>query len=261
VRRRTRSLSTVVPAVAAVILLGATPATARPAGGTTPTGSITVSAAASLTEAFTALGDRFERRNPRADVTFNFGSSSSLVSQIQAGAPADVFAAADLATMDRLVADGEVATTPTPFARNTMVIAVKPGNPEELTGVDDLADAGTISLCGAAAPCGVYAARVLERAGVTVPERRITRGADARATVGAVARGDAAAAIVYVTDVEAAGRSVAAVAIPAAQNVIAVYPIAPLAASSNRRLARAFVDFVTSPAGQRTLAAYGFLPA
>lgn len=247
----------------ALLVALATAFSAAPAGASRPaakpSGSITVSAAASLTEAFGAIGEKFEKQNPKATITFNFGSSSALVTQIQGGAPADVFASADLTTMDKLVSGGQVTDTPTPFARNQMQLAVKPGNPMKVTSVADLADLGTVSLCGPTVPCGVYAASVLKKAGVTIPESSITRGVDAKATIAAVAQGDANAAIVYVTDVKAAGTTVSPVEIPVDQNVIAVYPIAPIESSSNPKLGSAFVAFVASPAGQRILAKYGFL--
>ena len=256
--RRVRRCLLALALVATVGALATAPAGAARRDAK-PSGSITVSAAASLTEAFTKLGADFEKQNPKATVTFNFGSSSTLVTQIQGGAPADVFASADLATVDKLVSGGQVATTPTPFARNQMQIAVKPGNPDHLTSVSDLSGVGTVALCGTTVPCGVYAASVLKRAGVTIPESSITRGVDAKATLGAVSQGDAHAAIVYVTDVKAAGATVTAVAIPDDQNVVAVYPIAPLTSAAKPKLAKAFVAYVVSPAGQKTLARYGFL--
>lgn len=220
--------------------------------------TITVSAAASLTEAFTALGAAFERRTPRATVTFNFGPSTTLATQIAGGAPVDVFAAADPASMNRLAAGGEVTATPSRFARNRMEIAVKPSNPRAVHNVADLARLDVVSLCAPSVPCGHYAARVLQRAGVTIPTSRVARTADAKAALATVARGDADAAIVYVTDVIAAGATVDPVTIPARANVTAVYPIAPIAASPNLRLAQAFVEFVVSPAGGRILSRYGF---
>ena len=252
-----RSLLALVVIVVLAALTAAPAGAARSSAKTS--GSITVSAAASLTEAFTKLGSGFQRKNPKATVTFNFGSSSALVTQIQGGAPADVYASADLTNMDKLVSGGQVTTTPTPFARNQMQIAVKPGNPKNIKSVADLANVGTIALCGAAVPCGVYATSVLRRAGTMIPESSITRGADAKATLGAVSQGDANAAIVYVTDVKSAGATVSAVAVPDDQNVVAVYPIAPITTSSNPKLTRAFIAYVVSPAGQKTLAQYGFL--
>ena len=255
---RRRPVVLLLALVVAVMTLVAAPAGAARSSAET-SGSITVSAAASLTEAFTKLGSGFQRKNPKATVTFNFGSSSALVTQIQGGAPADVYASADLTNMDKLVSGGQVTATPTPFARNQMEIAVKPGNPKNVKTVADLANVGTIALCGATVPCGVYAGSVLKRANVTIPDSSLTRGADAKATLGAVATGDANASIVYVTDVLSAGTVVTGVAIPDTQNVIAVYPIAPITTSSNAKLAQSFIAYVVSPAGRKTLAKYGFL--
>jgi molybdate transport system substrate-binding protein len=161
--------------------------------------------------------------------------------------------------MDKLVTTGKVTASPTVFARNRLEIAVKPGNPKGIRTLADLRGAGTVALCAASVPCGVYAANVLSRAGVTIPESSITRGADAKATLAAVSPGDANAAVVYVTDVKAARGAVQGVVIPDDQNAVAVYPLAPLAASSNARLARSFTAYVASLAGERTLARFGFL--
>jgi len=259
--RRRPVLLVLTLAIALVAFVAGIPAGATQPGAKKATGAITVSAAASLTEAFTALGEKFQKQNPKATVTFNFGSSSALVTQIQGGAPADVYASADLTNMDKLVSGGQVTVTPTPFARNQMEIAVKPGNPAKVASVADLATIGTIALCGATVPCGVYAGSVLKKANVTIPETSITRGVDAKATLASVAQGDANAAIVYVTDVQSAGTTVTGVEIPEDQNVVAVYPIAPLASSSNPKTATAFVQYVASPAGQKILAKYGFLAA
>jgi len=117
---------------------------------------------------------------------------------------------------------------------------------------------GTVALCGSTVPCGVYAASVLGRAGVVIPESHVTRGTDATTTLGAVSTGDADAAVVYATDGVAAGRAVTTVPIPADQNVTAVYPIAPLARSGSPRLAAAFVRFVRSATGGRILVRNGF---
>ena len=126
--------------------------------------------------------------------------------------------------------------------------------------VKDLSNVGIVSLCGAQVPCGVYAANILQRAGVAIPESSITRGADVKTTLAAVSQGDAQAAMVYVTDVTAAGSTVQGVEIPEAENTIAVYPIAPIAGTTNARLANAFIAYVLSPAGQKILVKYGFLP-
>jgi molybdate transport system substrate-binding protein len=233
-------------------------AATAPAG--TASGAITVSAAASLTEAFGEIGSDFEAANPDATVAFNFGSSGTLATQIQQGAPADTFASADEDDMDELVAARLVEGDPTVFARNELVIVTEPGNPEGVETLEDLAGLDVVSLCGDTVPCGRYAADILQTAGVTIPESRLTRGQDAKATLGAVTTGDADAGIVYVTDAKTAGNAVATVAIPAAQNAIATYPIATLRASGNDATSRAFVEFVTSSSGRTTLRGYGFLP-
>jgi len=221
-------------------------------------GEVTVSAAASLTDSFTALAKAFRTANPKVKVRLNFGSSSTLVAQIQAGAPSDVIAAADLVSVERLVASGNVVAAPRVFARNSMAIAVKPGNPEKVKSIKDLARLKTIAMCGKAAPCGVYASSALSRAGVVVKESNITRGVDAKATLGAVVTGDADAAIVYKTDVIAAGKSIQAVDIATASNVKAMYGIASIRGSKNGSLAKAFVDFVLSEQGWRILKGFGF---
>jgi molybdate transport system substrate-binding protein len=223
-------------------------------------GTITVSAAASLTEAFTKMAADFEQANPGTTITPNFAASSALVNQIQGGAPADVFASADGTNMQKLVAGGQVTAEPTVFAANELTIVVKKGNPERVKSLADLADLGTVSLCADAVPCGKYAAQALSQAGVTIPPEKITKGADVKATLSAVSTGDADAAIVYTTDAKAVGSAVQVVAIPAWLNVYAIYPIARVAESENRDLANAFVKYTVSPAGQKTLQGYGFLP-
>jgi len=221
-------------------------------------GEVTVSAAASLTDSFVALAKAFRAANPKAKVRLNFGSTSTLVAQIQAGAPSDVIAAADMSSVERLVASGNVVAAPRVFARNSLSIAVKSGNPEKVKSIKDLARLKTIAMCGKAAPCGVYASSVLSRAGVVVKESNITRGVDAKATLGAVVTGDADAAIVYKTDVIAAGKSIQAVDIATASNVKAIYGIASIRGSKNGSLAKAFVDFVLSEQGWRILKGFGF---
>jgi molybdate transport system substrate-binding protein len=251
-------LAAVLAAVSALFV----PATAGAAKhtSTTPTGTITVSAAASLTEAFTKMGADFQKANPGTTVAFNFAASSALVTQIQGGAPADVFASADGTNMQKLVSGGQVTAEPTVFAANALTIVVKPGNPKKIKSLADLARVGTISLCADTVPCGKYAQQALAQAGVSIPADKTTKGADVKGTLAAVSTGDADAAIVYTTDAKAAGATVQAVKIPAWLNVYAIYPLAPLASSSNQALAKAWVQYTVSPAGQKTLQSYGFLP-
>ena len=221
-------------------------------------GDLTISAAASLTDSFTALVRQFRKENKAVKVRLNFGSSSTLVSQIQSGAPSDLMASADLTNIEKLVASGNVVVTPKVFARNTMTIAVKPGNPKSVRSVADFASLPYVALCGKTVPCGVYATSVLARAGVSLVESRVTRGIDAKATLSAVANGDADAAIVYATDVLAAKKSVNGIEIPATQNVKAMYGIAPIRGSKNVAAARSFIDFVLSEQGWEILKSFGF---
>jgi molybdate transport system substrate-binding protein len=253
--------------VALAVILAVVGTSAATASGGAPaarakqlSGTITVSAAASLTDAFAKLAADFERANPGTTITTNFAASSALVTQIQGGAPADVFASADGTNMQKVVSGGEVTAEPTVFAANELTIVVRKANPKHVKSLADLADVGTVALCAEAVPCGRYASQALSQAGVTIPPGKVTRGADVKATLSAVSTGDADAAIVYTTDARAAGSSVGIVRIPAWLNVYAVYPIAPIAASPNLPLAGAFVRYTVSPAGRKTLQSFGFLP-
>ena len=234
-------------AIAALLLVGCGSAESRT--------SITVSAAASLTGAFTEIADEFAAAHPDVDVALNFGSSGQLAAQISDGATADVAAFADTAAMDTLAKAGLVDESDV-FATNELTIVTKPGNPSGVTGLADLK--GVVSLCVETAPCGKFAAQVLAAAGVTIPEGSVTRGADVKATLAAVAEGDAVAAIVYVTDARAAAGRVDEVEIPAASNTVAEYPIAVVRNSTHAEAARAFRDAVVSEGGRKVLRTAGF---
>jgi molybdate transport system substrate-binding protein len=223
-------------------------------------GGVTVSAAASLEEAFTAIGEDFESANPGTEVTFNFGSSGELATQIRNGAPADVVAFAATSDMTGLEGAGLLDGGYHTFATNSLVIVTKPGNPEGVAGLADLATVGTVSLCADTAPCGRYADEVLTEADVTIPTDRVTRGQDARATLSAVADGDAEAGLVYVTDAATAGDAVSVVQIAATENVAASYPIAVVAGSAEREASVEFVEFVLGPDAQAVLRDAGFGP-
>jgi molybdate transport system substrate-binding protein len=220
-------------------------------------GTITVFAAASLTEAFGQIGTRFEHDHPSTTVSFDFGSSSALATQISQGAPADVFASADEANMALLTTPSTVVRHPTDFAHNRLAILVADGNPDHVTSLDDLADPElAVVLCAAQVPCGKYARQILSNAGVTVTPRSYE--ADVKGVVTKVATGDADAGIVYVTDARTAKDDTDSVAIPASQNAVATYPIAATSGSANPKLAAAFVDYVRGAAGQRVLERFGF---
>jgi molybdate transport system substrate-binding protein len=260
-----RSLLLVAVTIATLLAASCSPdddtATSSTSGSTSElSGSIIVSAAASLTDAFTTLQEDFVLEHPDAEVTMNFGSSGSLATQIEEGAPADVAAFADTVPMAALDDAGLLAGTSEFFARNQLVIVTQPGNPSGIEDLSDLAGAGTISLCTDTAPCGRFADQILADAGVSIPTTEVTRGIDARATLTAVTEGDAVAGIVYVTDARSAGDAVATVTIPAESNVTAVYPIGVVAGSNRASVAEAFVAYVTSDEGQAVLRSYGFGP-
>lgn len=220
-------------------------------------GEVVVFAAASLTEAFTAVGDAFTAAEPGVDVTFSFAASSELVAQILEGAPADVFASADVSNMTKLTDAGANAGAPVTFATNRAAIIVAPGNPLGITGVGDLEDDELILLtCAPEVPCGSYATKVFDRADVRVTPDSYEE--NVRAVVAKVVLGEADAGIVYATDVMAADDDADGVAIPTELNVLAEYPMAVTAEARNPGGGRAFVDFVLSDAGQAILAEYGF---
>ena len=220
-------------------------------------GEITVFAAASLTESFTEVGEAFTAANPDAEATFAFDASSALVQQITEGAPADVFASADTANMDKLVTAGLNGTEPEIFATNLLTIIVAPGNPLGITGVADLesSDIKTV-ICAPEVPCGNYAAQIFTTAGVAVTPVSLEQNVRGVATK--VTAGEADAGIVYVTDVIAAGDAADMVEIPEDINVVAEYPIATVAESEDQEVGDAFIDFLTGPDGQAILAEHGF---
>lgn len=216
---------------------------------------ITVFAAASLTEAFTEMGESFSAAHSDVTVTFNFAGSNDLVTQMQQGARADVFASADTSNMEKA---GDLVNAATVFAANKLTIAVAPGNPKGITGLSDLGREDLkVVLAAPEVPAGKYAAEIFDRAGVEVSP--VSLEVSVKGVVTKVALGEADAGIVYVTDVTAAGDDIDAVEIPEADNVVATYPIATVAASELSAAAQAFVDFVLSDEGQQLLARYGFL--
>lgn len=220
-------------------------------------GDVTVFAAASLTAAYTEIGDAFMTEYPDATVTFNFASSSDLVTQINEGAPADVYASADGANMTKLTDAGGNAGDPQVFATNSLQIIVEAGNPKGITGVADLANPDIIYVtCAPEVPIGKYGAQVLTNAGVTVTPASLEE--NVKGIVTKVTLGEADAGIVYITDVTAAGDQAEGVDIPADINVTATYPIVVTKEAPNADGGQAFVDFVLGEQGQKIMASYGF---
>ncbi|HEX6547905.1 MAG TPA: molybdate ABC transporter substrate-binding protein [Candidatus Dormibacteraeota bacterium] len=220
--------------------------------------TVTVFAAASLTTAFQNAAPAFSRQHPGFTTRFNFAGSPTLVTQIGQGAPADVFASADQPNMDR-ARQMNLVEPPRLFASNRLEIVVAGGNPKHVHGLSDLGRSDLVVVLAApAVPAGNYARQVLARAGVTVSPK--SEETDVKAVVSKVALGEADAGIVYVSDVRAGGAKVEGVAIPDPTNIVAHYPIAQVSTSTNAAGARAFIDFITSAAGQRFLADQGFGP-
>ena len=246
---------------ALVLLLSACGTSTRPAAAPSDAagssgGTITVLAAASLTEAFTQIGKDFEAEHPGHSVTFSFGSSATLATQIVQGAPADVFAAASPATM-KIVSDAGAADAPTNFASNTLQIAVPKNNPHKITGLRDFADKNArIAICAPQVPCGAAAIKVFALAKITPQPDTLEQ--DVKATLQKVAADEVDAALVYQTDVIAAEDRVDGIGFSEAKQAVNTYPIAVLKDSKSSAAATAFVDYVLSPEAQTVLAKAGF---
>jgi len=254
-------------ALVCVALLGV-PATAGAQAG-----PVSVFAAASLKDAFTEAGALLARGRPGFAVRFNFAGSQQLALQIDQGAEADVFAAADQRSIDAVGDKGLLAGEAVVFARNRLVVITPGANPGRVDRLQDLAKPGLkLVLAAAAVPVGRYSREALGRlagAGgfgadfaVRVLRNVVSEEDNVRAVVAKVQLGEADAGIVYVSDATpAVGRAVRLVAMPDAYNVVAAYPIAVIAGSRRRAEARAFVDFILSAEGQRLLERYGLLRA
>ncbi len=241
-------------AILAVLLMACGSTSAATQG--TPT-TLSVFAAASLNPSIKAIAEAFQKQHSSVRFQFNLAGTPTLVTQIENGANADVFASADTTNMDKLRGEGLIKESPVVFAHNKLEIVVAPGNPKHITGLSDLAKPGVIYIsAGPTVPAGKYAAQALAKAGVTVTPKSLET--DVKSVVSKIELGEADAGIVYVTDVQAADIRVAGVSIPDGQNLIATYPIAALQSNA---MATAFVTFTTSPGAQAILKSYGFLPA
>jgi molybdate transport system substrate-binding protein len=249
-------------ALAAVSLVGCGSDDKAPAGGSESSaaavkGDVTVFAAASLTEAFTELGKKFESDHPGTKVTFNFAGSSALSKQIDDGAPADVFASAAPKNMDEVTDAGGASGNPTIFVRNKLMIAVPAGNPGGIKGLADFGDASKkIALCAPEVPCGAAAEKALGAAGITAKPDTLEQ--DVKAVLTKVSLGEVDAALVYTTDVKAAGDKVEGIDFPEADKAINDYPIVALKNAPNAEGAKAFVDLVLSADGEAVLTKAGF---
>jgi molybdate transport system substrate-binding protein len=235
---------------AAVILAGCNSAAGE-------TGNLTVFAAASLTESFTQIGKDFESANPGTKVTFSFGSSATLATQINQAAPADVFAAASPSTMKTVTDAGNGDGAPVTFVKNQLVIAVPKGNPKAITGLADLTKPGVkVALCAEQVPCGAAAKKALDAAKVALTP--VTLEADVKAALSKVKLREVDAALVYRTDVKSAANDVDGIEFPESAGAINDYPIVVLKAAANKAAANAFVAYVLSGKGKAVLAQAGF---
>ncbi|SNR70778.1 molybdate ABC transporter substrate-binding protein [Blastococcus mobilis] len=235
-----------------------------PAGDAAPTGTLTIFAAASLSDVFARLGAELEEQNPELDVRFNFAGSSALAAQLEQGAPTDVFASADEDQMTRVV-DAGLAPEAELFASNRLVLAFPPDDPagidrSDSAGIPSLADLldrdVTLAVCAPEVPCGAAAAEVLDRTGLSdVPD---TYEDDVRAVLTKVQLGEVDAGLVYRTDVSSAGDAVGARAFREAEAARNRYPVAVLDDAPNPDAARAFVDLLLSDEGRQVLTEAGF---
>ncbi|WP_238420606.1 molybdate ABC transporter substrate-binding protein [Gordonia sp. 'Campus'] len=242
-------------AVAGVLLAaGCASDDADRANPSSSTGTLDVSAAASLKKTFTAIADEFEAAHPGVTVRLSFDGSSTLANQIEQGAPADVFASADQKNMDKL---GELADSPKIFATNTLLIVTAPGNPENIRSFADLNKPGVATVvCQSAQPCGAATDEVEKRTGVTLDA--VSEEQSVSAVLTKVTTGQADAGVVYVTDARAAGDKVDTVSDPAFAAVVNSYPVATVRGADDASLGAQFVGHVLGPQGQRILRDAGF---
>lgn len=219
--------------------------------------TLTVFAAASLTESFGTLGKRFEAQNSGVTVKFSFEGSSALVQKLTQGAKADVFASADKTTMDKAAKAELIDGQPSVFATNRLAIAVGKGNPKGIKGLADLAKGGlTVVVCAPQVPCGSAAKKVQQSSGVTL--KPASEEQDVKSVLAKVRSGDADAGLVYVTDAASAAGNVDKVDFPEAAGALNDYPIAVLKDAPQAQLAGLFRDFVLGEEGRKELAKVGF---
>jgi molybdate transport system substrate-binding protein len=246
-----------LPALLLAGCAGAAPGPQQTEAADPLSGSVTVLAAASLTEVDNELAARFEKLHPRVTITLSYGCSSALAGQIVQGAPADLFATANEATMKTVTDAGLTDGAPIVYATNMLQLIVPPGNPGHVTSLRDLTRPGVkVALCDSTVPCGAAAATLFATAGITV--KPVTLEQDVKAVLTKVELDEVDAGLVYVSDATTAGDKVDRVAVPQAATVINRYPIALLTGSTNKAAARAFERFILSTTGLAVLKKAGF---
>ncbi|MEU7905061.1 molybdate ABC transporter substrate-binding protein [Actinoplanes sp. NPDC049118] len=233
---------------------GADSGTGAPSG---VTGTVTVFAAASLTESFTTIGRDFETAHPGSKVVFSFAGSSALAAQINEGAPADVFASAAPANMKIVTDAGNGAGAAVTFVKNQLVIAVPEGNPKGVKGLADLTGPGLkVAFCAEQVPCGAAASKALDAAGVDVTP--VTLEQDVKSALSKVRLGEVDAALVYRTDAKASAADIDGIEFPESAGAVNEYPITVLKNAPNPAGAQEFVAYVRSDQGRAVLTAAGF---
>jgi molybdate transport system substrate-binding protein len=242
---------------AAALLLTATLLTScAPASSGSGRTDLVVFAASSLNPAFATLGKEFEASHPGVTVRFSFDGSAALVDQLKAGAPADVFASADMANMDKARIAGLIGDNPAQFTTNVLTLITPKGNPAGITGLDRSLDGKKLVICADGVPCGTATRKLAAALGVTLkPVSEETKVTDVRTKVES---GQADAGIVYVTDAKASGTKVETLPITGADKARNEYLIGQVSASVRSSLAAEFVALVTGERGQQVLRAAGF---
>ena len=233
-------------------------------------GSLTIFAAASLTESFNQLAAALRAASPDLQLSFNYGGSPTLRTQLAQGAKADVFASADDANMQGAQQDGTIDGAPQTFARNRLVVVIPAANPGHITALQDLAKPGLkLVLAQEQVPVGNYARQALGKLSQDpsygsdfksrVLANLVSNETDVKAALAKVELGEADASIVYVTDITPDAKAkVTTLAIPDQFNVIASYPVAVVKGAPDAANARAFIAYLLSPPGQAALADHGF---
>jgi molybdate transport system substrate-binding protein len=223
-------------------------------------GTLSVFAAASLTEAFTRLAKTYESAHPGWTVRLNFAGSDQLAAQIEQGVPADVYAAASPKYPEELQSKNLLGHT-TDFATNSLILIVPPSNPAHVTSVDDLKQGAQLVVGDPAVPVGSYTETVLENLGISESDLNIvSKEQDVKAVLSKVELGEADAGFVYVTDALSAGDKVKQLQLPAAAEATATYPIGIVSASNQTQAAQQWIDLVTGPDGQKVLHDLAFGP-
>jgi molybdate transport system substrate-binding protein len=256
-----RSAIVAVLASAALLLAGcSTAATSAPSPTATKDplkGTVTVLAAASLTEVYGELATQFEKLHPNVTITQSFGGSSALATQITQGAPADIFASANEATMKTVTDAGLTAETPIVYATNVLTLIVPPTNPAKVKTIADLANpAVKVALCDKTVPCGSAAITLLAAENLKVTP--VTLEQDVKSVLTKVELDEVDAGLVYVTDAQTAGSKVKQIPVADAANVVNRYPIAVLKNSTNPDAAKAFEQYILSSKGLLALKEAGF---